>query len=277
VRYRWSFGEGEVQVTKEPFVTHDFEGRPQESHYTYLLVRCEAIDKRGQKVVGRDSVVLLNDGFEHLAFKGIVILQTRMTPRFPELNDKGEVRQKVKLWHHLHEPVTIDHVHVQDTYQPPPGGRPKGAPSPQADEVGPVEDPPVGSVLGTSTVPPAGIEPELVLDTHAWDRVFLRSYSLEGHTKEGLPVKGQFSIMRPPAPPTREHNDGMITDPAAVQRIRRTQQILKKEYVNEDEIARMDKLGYFRDLAPPKPQSSSPPPPPQRTPPPPPPPTAVFE
>jgi hypothetical protein len=113
--------------------------------------------------------------------------------------------------------------------------------SPPPEELG------VSAAFGTTTLPPAGIEAEFVLDTNLDERVFSMEYVVEGHTEDGYRATGNFAIMRPPPKPTRE-TAALVRDAVLQAKILKTRELLGKDVVNDEDIWRLEKEGAFKDL-----------------------------
>ena len=183
-KFVWSFGDGAQEESQEPQRTHDFAARSQDTLYSHLLVKVKVIGDDARELEGRDALELLNPAFEAYAYKGIVLLFAELEPRFPVLSPGGVVDQGVRLWHTRPEVLSIGKVSVTTR-------RVDGQRSPP-------EYPPVGSVLGSALIPPGrGLDFHLALDTRAEPDTLSRDYYVEGHTADGLPVRGTFSVMRP--------------------------------------------------------------------------------
>jgi len=247
VRWRWDFGDGTTAETTDPWVVHDFEGRRQDQTlYASLAIRVEAIDAAGARVAGRHTIVIQNRPFANLAFAGTVTLSVRLTPRFPERGPDGRVRGRVRLWHHRPDPVTIERVVARRNYH----------------DQRPYQERPVDveALLGTRTIPPAGIEIAVELDTAAEPDLFSIDYWLEGTSAEGLPVRGFFPVMTPPKLPTADDHQP-VRDPALGARIRRARELLGKDYVTDEDLWALDRRGAFDDLPAPgsTPPSGTPP------------------
>lgn len=186
-------------------------------------------------MVGRTSLQLLNPAFEDLAVKGVVTLMVQLTPRFPELGSDGVVRQKVRLFHHRDRPVFI-HNAVLFRHNVNPTEPVKES----------VVDP--SSLLGTIIIPPGrGIEFEAKLDTKKDADVFSLEHYLEGKDSEGLPVRGAFSVMRPPPKPTKENSDPVV-DPLLKEKILAARRILKRPYVTDEDLFALQRRGLFAEL-----------------------------
>jgi hypothetical protein len=234
VRYEWSFGDGQTSQTTTPVATHDYAGRPEESLFSQLLLSCVAVAADGERVEGRSALQLLNQSFEGKAYKGLVKIYTAPTPRFPELGPDGLVRQRIRLWHVERGPIRLEKLTRQRHYQGDEG-------SPPPEELG------VSAAFGTTTLPPAGIEAEFVLDTNLDERVFSMEYVVEGHTEDGYRATGNFAIMRPPPKPTRE-TAALVRDAVLQAKILKTRELLGKDVVNDEDIWRLEKEGAFKDL-----------------------------
>jgi hypothetical protein len=162
-----------------------------------------------------------------------VLLRAALTPRFPELDERGKVVQRVRVWHDHDAPVTLTRVvrrvhHVDGTDD----GDERIAP---------------GVLFGGATIAGrAGLDATLELA----DRdVFSIEYVLEGTTGDGLPAQGGFSIMRPPERPTAD-NSQPVVDAALRARIVRARELLKREYVTDEDLWKLEREGAFTDLPP---------------------------
>ena len=195
-------------------------------------------------LTGRATLPLINPAFEAFARKGIVQLLIALDPRFPELGSDGRVVQSVRLWHTRPAPVTIDAAALTRYFE---GAA--GETQPQ-----PVD---VAALLGATTVPPGkeGITTSVVLDTIADPGVFSVTYRLSGHSADGHPVMGSFSVMRPPPRPTAD-NSQPVVDPALKARIVAAREILGKDTVSDEELWQLERQGRFADC----PASTRPPP-----------------
>jgi hypothetical protein len=232
--YEWSFGDGQTAVTDVPHVIHNYEERKQDAMFTNLLVEVKVRGDADEPVVGRTSLQLINPAYENLAVKGVVTLMVQLTPRFPELGSDGVVRQKVRVFHFRDRPVFIHNAVLF---------RHKTTPGPAAEQV---VDP--SGLLGTSIIPPGkGIEFEAKLDTRKDADVFSLEHYLEGKDSEGLPVRGAFSVMRPPPKPTKE-NSAPVVDSLLKAKIIAARKILNKQYVTDEDIWALERQGKFADL-----------------------------
>jgi hypothetical protein len=227
--YAWDFGDGATATTATPFAVHDYSRRRQTAARSFFLVKVEARSATNEVVLGRRSIRIVNTEFENLAHTGIVTLVVELNPRFPTLDAGGGVTQGVRLWHHAAEPVTITRVQARRNTTT------EGA-TPQTQEV------PVAGLLGTTTIPPAGVAFTVRLDLPRDKDVFSVDYLLEGKTAAGQPVKGTFSVMAPPVPTRATHIP--VTDPGLHQRILRARQILGKELVTDEDFAELHRRGY---------------------------------
>ena len=238
--YRWTFGDGATATTSAPLASHSYEERPQDSMYSQVLVQVEIRGGGDEVVTGRTSLQLINPAYEDFAEKGVVSLLIHLEPRFPELGSDGVVRQGVRLFHLRPQPVHIEKAFVFR--------HKTGSPDdPKPDEVSPE------SLLGSSTIPPGrGADLQLALDTKANPDLFSLEYQVEGKDSDGNPVRGAFSIMRPPAVPTRE-NSNPVVDPQLKAKIVAARKILKTDYVTDEDLWRLEREGKFADLALPPP------------------------
>jgi hypothetical protein len=231
--FRWSFGDGTREDGREPRVVHSFAGRPQDALYSHFLVTVDVLAEDGRVLQGRHTIELLNPAFEAFAYKGIVVLFADLDPRFPVLS-AGVIDQGVRLWHTRPGIVTITKVTVTTR-------RLDGQRSPAAH-------PSPGSVLGAAVIPPGrGLELRALLDTRAEPDTFSRDYALEGHAHDGHPVRGAFSVMRPPALPSKERHEP-ISDPLLVAKVKMAREVLHREYVTDEDIWALERAGQFDGL-----------------------------
>jgi L,D-transpeptidase-like protein len=233
-RYLWSFGDGATETTEKPTVVHSYRARPQNALYAQLLVTVEVRAENDDKLVGRSSLQLLNASFEDFELKRIVSITAVPEPRFPELSKDGMLRQTFRLLHQRPTPVRITRVravrHSSHEEAPP--------------ETAAVED-----GLGLTEIPPGeGTAVSLSLDTRREPDLFSITYQLEGVSPEGYAVRGSFSLMRPPPPPTKDSNTP-VNDPALLAKIKRARELLRQEFVTDEDIWRLEREGKFSDLA----------------------------
>jgi hypothetical protein len=233
--FRWAFGDGATLATADPHATHNFEARAQDRLYSQFLVTVEAVGRDGKVIRARRSLELLNPAFEALAYKGIVQLLVELNPRFPVLSEGGVVTQGVRLSHTQPAAVEITKVRVVKQY---------------VDGAGraPTEFPDVTSVLGATSVPAGhGLDLEVALDTRLEPETFSRDYYLEGKTSDGRPVRGSFSVMKPPALPTKDRHDP-IADPVLLAKVKIARAVLHRDYVTDEDLWSLERAGRFADL-----------------------------
>jgi PKD domain len=243
VRYEWDFGDGTAAGTTEPMTTHDFSVRPQRQLFESYLVTVTAVDAAGHRVVGRAGLELPSQYFHNLEVAHVVTLMERMTPRLPQLDPDGVVRQSYRLWHYDPEPIRVTalyrrQIEVADMEQ---NFSPTAPPKvPEEVHVDPAK------VLGTTVIPPSGIEFRLSIDTRT-SNVAAQTYRVVGVTRSGMPVIGSFSLMRPPPMPTRERHMP-VEDPVMQEKIARAMQLTGKPFVTADDMQRLELAGKFADL-----------------------------
>ena len=236
VSYAWTFGDGAVNQTSVPLTMHSYEDRAQDSLYSYFTVGVEVRDANGVKVAGRTTVPLINPAFEAFAGKGIVQLLIALEPRFPELDSDGRVVERVKLWHTRPTNVTIEKAVMVEYFESAAGQRPPETVDPAA-------------LLGTTTIPAGkhGILTTITLDTLANPGVFSVTYQLTGHSADGHPAMGSFSVMRPPARLTRDNSEPVV-DSKLEAKILAARQILHQDVVNDEDLWRLEREGSFANL-----------------------------
>jgi hypothetical protein len=235
-RYVWTFDDEPAETTTHPVTSHTLLGKlGADSMYTQHLVRVDVYDAAGQKATGRSSLQVLNTSFENFDKKGIVTLLAVGTPRFPVLDEDGVVRQSFRLYHRFRGPVRLTKVTTIRAFI----GNKEGPPPPEQVDVAslPVSEVPEGK----------GAEVKVTFDTKAEPEVFAITYALEGVSADGHPARGTFSIMRPPPKPTRE-NSNPVTDPVLLAKVKRARELLKQEFVTDEDLFRLEREGRFADL-----------------------------
>jgi len=233
--FGWSWGDGTRDNTAGAHATHSFASRAQDTLYAHFLVTVEVVGDDGQLLKARHAIELLNPAFEAFAYKGVVLLFAELDPRFPVLSGSGVVDQGVRLWHARPDVVTITKVTVT-TRRVDRGQR--AAPA----------YPPVSSVLGAVEIPPGRrLEFHALLDTRAEPDTLSRDYALEGHAKSGHPVRGAFSVMKPPALPSKERHEP-ISDPVLLAKVRMAREVLQREYVTDEDLRALEREGRFEGL-----------------------------
>jgi hypothetical protein len=211
-------------------VVHDYGDRAQNTLYAQLLLEVEIQGRDGERLLGRHMLQLMNRAYQNFAQKGVVVLMQALDPRFPELRSDGVVAQGVRLFHARAEPVTIASI-TRSLHVIGGGAEPTSEP---------VE---VRSLIPGGTIPSGhGIEFQVTLDARARPDVFSIDYRLEGETVEGFPVRGGFSVMRPPEPPTRDKHRP-VDDPVLVSKIQAARRILGKEWVTDQDIWQLEREG----------------------------------
>jgi hypothetical protein len=232
--FEWSFGDGEKQVTSSPVTEHSYDDREQVSAYSSYLIQVTAVSTRGERLVGRRGIELLNAAFDDLERVGHVTLLNRPTPRAPQLGADGRVVQRFQI-HHVHkQPVLLDQVVVRGHTRDDDGDA-------QAEELDPTQ------VLGLDEIPTGrGVEVTLSFDAARESGLFMKSFELSGHTPDGLPASGRLTIMRPQQPPTRDDHVP-VDDPALIAKIIAAQRLLDKEIVSQDEIYMLERDGRLAE------------------------------
>ena len=94
-----------------------------------------------------------------------------------------------------------------------------------------------------------GLTTSVVLDTIADPGVFSMTYRLSGHSQDGHPVMGSFSVMRPPPRPTAD-NSLAVVDPTLKAKIVAAREILGKDTVNDEDLWQLERQGRFADITP---------------------------
>ncbi|MFZ5893810.1 MAG: hypothetical protein ACOY0T_22300 [Myxococcota bacterium] len=235
-RYEWSFGDGSFATTREPVVSHSYASRLQRSVYSRYLAEVRVVDDSGRSIRGRHSLELLNRAEQVLRERGIVLIQAELTPRFPEMDAHGTLRQRVRLFHQADASVVLDSVGLER-------GR-KGNQRVLPEGLEKVEP---NAALGISAIPTGkGVEIELVLPRDREPDVMTFTYVLSGRVGDHV-ARGSFSLMRPPVAPTREHHRP-VTSAALKAKIVAAQRILGKPLVSAEELGSLERRGAFENL-----------------------------
>jgi hypothetical protein len=235
VRYEWDFGDGQTATSTQAYVTHDYQFREQNSHFSNYLLSVKAYDERGRSLAARQSLEIMNPAYEELAFKDQVKIMTQQAPRFPVLKD-GKVTQVVRLWHFDKQPVRVDRILAY--YYGRDGKEMGSAPVPAV------------ALLGTERLPTkAGLHVQVMLDTVKHPEIGYITYDVQGTTTDGRRATGTFSIMRPPDPPTRDKNIP-VTDPMLAAKILKAKELLGKELVTDEDLWELQRQGQFIGLQP---------------------------
>jgi hypothetical protein len=256
VRYEWDFGDGKVVNTTKPEATHDFTEHLHAHLFESFLITATAIDASGKRLVGRAGIELPSHYFHNLQTNCMVTLLVRMTPRMPQMDIHGVVTQSYRLWHFDPQPIEVTALFKREVTVESLYANPVGSASHQAGGLHEEKVPDISAILGTTVIPPSGIEFTLHLDTKQSPLVAI-DYHVEGVTSTGLRVRGQFPLMRPPIPPTREHHIP-IGDPVLKAKIVRAQELTGHAVITAEDMARLEKQGKFDDLKPAKPQPDTP-------------------
>jgi hypothetical protein len=229
-RYEWTFSDGSTETTELPRTTHRF--RQEDRLYSSHLVKCTAVSRDGERVMGRAALELANAEYQAVAFKRVVLLSIAGTPRYPEMDSSGSVTSVIRVWHHREKPVQLEKVSL--TYV-----REDGSQHVESEQD-------ASSVLGTSEVAREGVEAELRFDTRTHPDVKMVNYRFTGTSSDGLPVTGHFSLMKPAPQPTPESEP--VTNPVLLARILRAREYLKKDTVSDDDLWQLERDGVFADL-----------------------------
>lgn len=235
--YHWEFGDGEKLTSTTSIVSHDYSMRPADSAGSTFLVTATAVATNGTRVVARRELVFRNQAFEMVSQRGMVLIESRLTPRFAERDADGVVHQKVAVWQRYKQPVEVTEV-VRTRYA-------EGE-ALSRETLNPSD------VLGSTTLRPGTpIEIERALDANVDPRLTFETFTINGRSADGLPASGEFSIMVPPKlPDTLAEMPDRVEDPLLAAKIVRAQQVLGKRFVTDEELYRLEREGAFAGLAP---------------------------
>jgi hypothetical protein len=242
--YRWDFGDGSNDETTVPYVRHDYTLRPQRTLYSSFLIRATAMPSHGgEPLVGRTALDLRNDSFEELERTGIVLIKAVLTPSETVATEDGVVRKQALLFHnHEQSDVIVDSV-VAEIQEGNYADQQHPAPS-RAHHDEPLD---VQALAGVSRIPATGIETTVSFDSKARPEVLIFTLHVTGHTLDGFPAEGRFSLFKPPPPLTRE-NSTPIRDPVLSAKIQIAQQVLARPKVTRDDLWRLEQAGAFKGL-----------------------------
>jgi hypothetical protein len=232
VRYHWQFDDAGSVDSESSIVTRSFRDRPQTSLVSEVLVTCTAYAEDGTTLVARHLLQFHNLAYETLARKGTIRLQVDHA-QFPEPNERGVVVWPVRIWHHADAPVTISDLWAIRVDR--------------SNMTLREERVDVSAVLGATRVPSTGIRATVQLDTRAEPDVAYVMYRMLGHTDDGAPAAGSFSVMRPTDPPTREHHEP-VNDPQLVAKIVAAQRILGRSSVTDEDLWRLEREGKLEGV-----------------------------
>jgi len=228
VRFLWDFGDGETDISRVPYVAHGYKRRAQNTRYSDFLVKVEAVSETGDSTTGRASVELYNLAFAELERDGLVMLFAEPNPRFPEMDERGLVKQKFRIWHAYSQAVEIQNLSL--IRQNKEGERLPAKPLDIA-------------VLYQTEIPPGeSVEAELSFDTTLEPNIFCFVYRLEGTSADGRRALGEAVVLRPPPKLTRQ-NTTPITDPALVARIQAAIRITGKKTVTSEDLWHLEREG----------------------------------
>jgi hypothetical protein len=228
VSYRWSFGDGASARSDKGHIEHDYGRRPQSKPTSDLLIRVEISGKDGRQIEAFDTLSLTNEAF-HSIKQGVVQILSDATPRFPEEDAQGNVKQTIKLWHVHDRPVQIAAVTIEESEDQKLHRRVVKA----------------GSLLPSTLLRPGQvIELPVQLGKDSPYRVV--HYQVHGKSEDGKLASGDFFVQRPTARPTPE--DHSPVDARTAMRIRMAQKILGKPFVSDGDMDRLEAQGAFRKL-----------------------------
>ena len=226
---RWRFGDG-VTAVGGATIEHSFAQRDQDDEYSYFLVEAEATLDDGRRLLGRLSVELVNDAA--LARRaGVALLMTSLEPRFPEVSPDGSVEQTVELWHTESEPVRLTKVQIVERGP----SAPRGAKLLDASAVVDAEEVESGEQVSFR----ARLDPDQ--DTTEV------TYTIYGELPDGTPAQGTFSVLRPVGLPTAK-SSVPVSDEALTRRILLARRLLRKAYVTQGDLEKLQSEGAFEGL-----------------------------
>lgn len=234
LRYRWDYGDGTTEVTTAPYAVHSYAERAQKTLYSNFLVSVEIEGRSTERLRGRHALQLMNSVFEAREAKGIVVLLSDASPRFPEVSSEGYVRQRFRLWHLQDGPVMISAVTARYEHQ-----------RPEQSGVRSLE--PGRFIPGGQILPGRKVEVAVEFDSRKEPDLLAVHYELSGESEDGLPVRGTFSLMRPTPEPTPESGTPVL-DPVLMAKIRRAQQLLGQRFVTDEDLFSLERAGKFADL-----------------------------
>jgi hypothetical protein len=242
VDYHWYFGDDERSDGSD-VVTHNYEHRSQDTEFSYFLVAVDVVLDNGDHLYGRHSVEL-NNLAHHFDNLGFVMLFPHFTPRFPVENEDGVVEQTVRLRHYHKESVVLQRAKIVTSYLDDNrrDSKEHSVKKNQEEEVDPA------SIVGTKEIPDGkGVEFQVRMDTKLHPGIAYQTFFLEGKTDSGKPVRGSFSVLRPPPKPTAE-NHVEVESEMMQKKIQLAMKKLKKPYITFDEMQKLEREGAFKDL-----------------------------
>lgn len=137
VSYTWDFGDGTHVMTREPTVSHSYEGAPQKTRFSYFLINVKVSARDGRVASGSRSYGFPNFGF------GAFVEEHRILLMSAGGLEAGDVAapEKLRLYHGYEHPVTIDRIRTKETVRGESG-----------EQIGPEYA--GGALLGVANIPP---------------------------------------------------------------------------------------------------------------------------
>jgi hypothetical protein len=230
VSYEWDFGDGERLDDSAPYAEHHFSRIDPNKRYSSFVVKLSATDERGEKLIGSTTLELENDAFEALRVKNVVQLFYSMEPRYAVLGADGVVRQHFHVFHRYSQAIELTNLRLSWL------GEDK------------TENLPPQVLLGTDNIPPGpGIDFELAVSRSDHPKFYGLNVTLEGFSQDGHAASGLVSLMKPGENPSRAQHVA-VTDPNITARILRARQLLKQEFVSDEDLSNLEQQGKFDDL-----------------------------
>lgn len=181
VAYVWDFGDGKKETTASAAVEHSYEGRLQNTAYTYFFVTVTARDAAGREARGSRSLRFVNLGFGALTRDREVML-------FTGVRESPAGDERIWLYHGHSRAVRLAHVIVKDVVRDAAGNESVTAVTTHAAQ----------SLLGFVDVP-AG-ESRMTRDLNGLrptDPNMERVVEISGTTENGQTARGAFNLLPP--------------------------------------------------------------------------------
>lgn len=177
VAYSWDFGDGTTRETSKPELEHSYEGRVQDTAYSYFLVSVKARDARGRLVRASRSLRFVNMGFDPTGANVNV---------FAAIDTTAPGEESISLYHGSALPVVIRRVAVRErASEPGPDERASAAENYDATKL-----------LGFSEIPPGeSLRVRSLAALRPRDASTVRVVEFEGESADGTIATGAFTLV----------------------------------------------------------------------------------
>jgi hypothetical protein len=186
VAYSWDFGDGTTQETSKPEIEHSYEGRVQDTAYSYFLVSVKARDARGRLARASRSLRFVNMGFDP---KGASVNV------FAAIDTTAPGEEAIWLYHGSELPVVIRRVAVSE----------RASESGSQGDAPPARSYDATKLLGFSEIPPGeSLRVRSLSELRPRDANTVRVVEFEGESADGTTATGAFTLIAQSQPISAE-------------------------------------------------------------------------